>query len=144
MEALKAGQRAEIASRRVVEPDKLRPRRRGRLEAGLIDTNDFVEAIVKFGSGALVDDADKRAAAVELLGRAAPASLAEAIERMTNTMATPSSSLIIKRAPDSSRPMKCGFSAASRGLRSRPDAKMLRILSVPVPSAPQGLRQLPQ
>jgi len=52
------------------------------LEAGLIDTNDCVEAIIKFGSGALDDDADKRAATVELLGRAAPASLAEAIERM--------------------------------------------------------------
>jgi hypothetical protein len=49
----------------------------------LIDTNDCVEAIIKFGSGALDDDADKRAATVELLGRAAPASLAEAIERMT-------------------------------------------------------------
>jgi hypothetical protein len=50
------------------------------LEAGLIDTNDCVEAIIKFGSGALDDDADKRAATVELLGMAAPASLAEAIE----------------------------------------------------------------
>ena len=50
----------------------------------MIDTNDCVEAIIKFGSGALDDDADKRAATVELLGRAAPASLAEAIERMTN------------------------------------------------------------
>ena len=52
------------------------------MEAGLIYTNDCVEAIIKFGSGALDDDADKRAATVELLGRAAPASLAEAIERM--------------------------------------------------------------
>jgi hypothetical protein len=49
----------------------------------LIDTNDCVEAIIKFGS-ALDDDADKRVATVELLARAAPASLAEAIERMTN------------------------------------------------------------
>ena len=48
----------------------------------MIDTNDCVEAIIKFGSGALDDDADKRAATVELLGRAAPASLAGAIERM--------------------------------------------------------------
>ena len=50
----------------------------------MIDTNDCVEAIIKFGSGALDHDADKRAATVELLGRAAPASLAEAIERMTD------------------------------------------------------------
>ena len=50
----------------------------------MIDTNDCVEAIIKFGSGALDDDADKRAATVELLGRAAPASLAEAIELMTH------------------------------------------------------------
>jgi hypothetical protein len=54
------------------------------LEAALIDTNDCVEAIIKFGSGALDDDADERVATVELLGRATPASLAEAIERMTN------------------------------------------------------------
>jgi hypothetical protein len=50
----------------------------------LIDTNDCVEAIIKFGSGVLDNDADRRAATVELLGRAAPASLAEAIDRMTN------------------------------------------------------------
>ena len=35
----------------------------------MIDTNDCIEAIIKFGSGALDDDADKRAATVELLGR---------------------------------------------------------------------------
>ena len=50
----------------------------------MIDTNDCIEAIIKFGSGALDDDADERVATVELLGRATPASLAEAIERMTN------------------------------------------------------------
>jgi len=77
------------------------------MEAGLIDTNDCVEAIIKFGSGALDDDADKRAATVELLGRAAPASLAEAIERMRDNGDTIRRPYDWNARPNGVRPERC-------------------------------------